>query len=817
MRSDVSFAFRLLRRSPGFTATAVLTLALGIGANTAIFGVVHRIVLDPLQVEAPERLVTMHWQSESGRLSGGSLFGDYVAWRDEAAAFAGVAAEGRLSMALGSDAAAEQVSALLVSAGYFDVLGLTPQVGRWFLAGDDTRNAQPVAVLSDRLWRRRFSGDPGIVGQSVRVTAVPATVVGVAPPGFGGTDLRQPADLFLPLMAAPAIAPVQQNFFSDVEENGFSPSAWLRVIARLDAGAGIDGAQTEADAIARRRREQPGRREPPRVRLIPATQAAVPLGTRGETIRFAAVLAGVAGLVLLVGCANLAGLLLARADGRRRELAVRRALGATRRHLVQQLLTESLLLALAGGAGGLLVARWLTQGLSAFELPGRLRLGALTLGGDVPMLAYAALASVATALLCGVVPAWRASNPAILSTLRVGATASNGGRSRTSALLAAAQVAMSLVLLVGAGLFAHSLRNALRVDLGFDPDGLVVTTVAPALGRYDGDRAERLFEELRDRAAGLPGVVSASVGGAPLIDFTMSTPSLDVDGDTVRVGEQVLINPVGPEYFRTLGLPVLKGRALTARDGADAPAVAVVNASLARRLWGDRDPLGRHLGSRPTPRDAEVVGVVGDAKLTDLARDSQLCVYIPRDQAPMFRTFRTSVIARTSGDPSALVSMIRRVARDLDPDMPLARVTTVGERVGELSMSQRMGATLLGWFSALALALAALGVYGLVTQAVHVRTPEIGLRVALGAEPGQVLRLMLARAWLPVVAGATVGLGAAVLATRFVSSFLFGITATDPASFIGATAMLLAVAFTAAYLPARRATRVEPMVALRSE
>jgi predicted permease len=805
------YGARQLRRAPGLTAAAALTLALGIGATTAIFGLLDRAILRPLPLPHPGRLVVLAMQHSDGGVAWNF---SHAAWREIAARsdlFAGVLAQAPQPLALNAGAGAERVEGEIVSANYFDVLGVAPAMGRGFLPEEGRSGAAAaVVVVGHELWRARLGGDPAILGREVMLNGRPFVIIGVAPAGLGGTVRGRRTELWIPLGAYAVLNP-------DSEDLDDWRASWLFAIARLARDrsrdetqgvlAGVDSGLARSGLFAA------------------GTRTLLYPGARGlgflvsEASRPLTLLLGAVGSVLLIACANVAGLLLARLPGRRQEIAVRLSLGAGRGRLFRQLLTEAALLAAVGGAAGLVFAGWLTDLLLAFRPPTGTAL-ALDAGVDARLLAFAAATCLLTALVFGTAPALRACRPDVLPALNE--WRAGGGSTRRSTLhgaLVVGQVALCLVLLVGAGLFGRSLRNLRGVDVGFDGEGVLLASVDLDAGGYDRTRGAAFFERLLQATAALPGVEAASLASTVTpFPFGSRFDGVRLEGSAAGPEEEIGFdtNAVGPGYFETLRIPILAGRPFGPQDRAGAPRVAIVNETLARRYWPDASPVGRRIlfGPDPSAPSVEIVGVAGDGKYRSLREEPTPNVYFPILQA--YRPLAT-LIVRSGADPDALAAAVLREARGLDPELPLFDVRTLREHVALASSQDRMVTLLTELFGMAATVLALVGLYGLTAYSVAQRAREIGIRMALGARPGDVVALALGHgAWL-VAGGIALGLAGALASGRLVASVLYGVSPRDPATLLAAPLALGAVALFACYLPARRATRVDPMAALRAE
>ncbi len=819
---DLRYALRMLRRSPGFTAVAVLSLALGIGVNTSIFAFIHAILLRPLPVAEPARLVAVyHRNVRQGWLSSSS-YPDYEHYRDHSEVFSGMLAYLRVPMMLRRGELAERVSGELVSADYFSMLGLRAALGRTF-APEEGRaaGASPVVVLSHDLWQRRLGGDPGVVGRTVTIARHAFTVIGVAPRGFRGLvlDWGKPPELWVPVTmyreAVPALADIDVLHLWGMHS--------FLILGRLRPGVTFERAQAAMATLAARatpERDRGFKRESGyTAELSSAQQARFWPAYRGSVVLFLTMLAAVVGVVLLIACFNLANLLLARAARRQREIAVRLSLGAGRGRLVRQFLTESFLLSLVGGVAGLAVAAWTTGFLASFHDPFKIPLS-LDTGLDAPVIGFALLLAVLTGALFGVLPALQAPRVNLTSALKVETA---GGGPRRLALrsgLVVAQVALSVVLLVGAGLFVRTLRNATLADPTLDPGNVLLARLDPLTQGYDEARVKSFYPRLLERIQALPGVRSAALvwivplggmrGGTDIV-----TESRERPGE--KQTTQVDYNVISPDYFATVGLPVLRGRAFTDRDREGALPVAIVNEQLARRFWPREDPMGKRFrltGRGSQEVEVEVVGVVRDGRFRNFRQPIRPCFYLSLWQ---HSRGEMSLEVRAAGDPALLIAAVRAEVRALDKDLLLPEILTLKSH-RDLGLSQeRLTAALLGGLGLLALALVAIGTYGVISFSVAQRTREIGIRLALGARTSEVLRMVLRQGLAPVLAGLGIGLAAALALGCFIASLLYEVRPADPLTLAVTGSVLIAVALVACLLPARRASKVDPVEALRYE
>jgi predicted permease len=816
---DVRYAGRALRRSPAFTLAGVLTLALGIGATTAIYTLVEAVVLHPLPVDEADRVVRL-LSGEGDATTRGFTYPAYLRFRDQTgAAFdaAGASAEAGVRVTVGDDS--RQVLAAFVNEEYFDAVGIQAARGRLFARSEHAAGAEPAVILTDAFWRARLGADPAAIGRTIQLANATATIAGVAPRGFRGLDLSIPVDLFVPLMSAPLVLP-PANYFHDtpavVGGLTYSPQAWVGVTARLKRDVPI----SQAEALLSSVRIEPAagaRRQGAALRLVPATNLARGMRSGHQAARFATLLAAVVSLVLLVGCANLSGLLLARYEQRRRETAVRLALGAERARVVRLFLAESLLLSLLGAGAGLLFARWMLDAMGELVIPGRIPLDALQLAVTERAVVFSGAAALFTAAVAGLLPAWLGSRLDLAAGLNTRLATPNG-RGFVRGALVTGQVALSLVLIVGAMLFVRSLRAALATDVGVDTSRIAYASVSFWTAGYDAAGLARFTQRVVEALAAQPGVERATYGALPLADVPGSGVRYVIDGQPRNLSRTLEFG-CGPDYFATIGVEIVEGRALAPQDARPgSPPVVVVNDAFARQAWPGAGALGRRIVTYPRGPELEVVGVARDGKYAALSEQGRLAIYLPwhlvrRQAAGARETF----VVRSRHAARAALPLLRQEIRRADPRLPIMAAGTLDERIAALAMTQRIGASLLGWFSAVAFALAIVGIYGLIAYAVTRRTHEIGIHIALGADPATIVARMMRRSLMPVAFGVMAGLGGAVWLSHFAAGFLFGIAATDPASFAGATLLLLVAAAAASYIPARRAARVDPMAALRAE
>jgi len=840
---DLRYGARMLLKQPSFTLIAVLSLAVGIGANTAIFSLVDAVLLKSLPVKEPERLVQFKWVAGSsfrGFGYDGSARTDektgvrvntsfprqtFEQFRQQQSALTDLFAFAELEQVNASfDGEAEVASGQVVSGGYFTGLGVRPLLGRALTTEDDRSAAPAVAVLSYHYWERRFGANPAVIGKQINLNNAAFTIIGVTPPEFAGTTGRGNApDLTIPLLMEPLV----RGDNSNLNRQGLW---WLLVMGRLQPSATPEQARAELEPILQRTGLENLRRPPNQTQAEPVApqdypRLTVASGRRGDTDfgwyqrRSLYLLMTVVGLVLLIACTNVANLLLVRAAERRKEIAVRLALGAGRGRLVRQLLTESVLLAVAGGALGLLFALWGRDLLLSLRFPGRETLPFQT-SLDWRVLAFTFVVSVLTGLLFGMAPAWRATRVDLTPALKDAGRSSAGySRSGFGKSLVVTQVALSLLLLIGAGLFLRTLRNLQHVAPGFNVQNLLLFRADPRLSGYQGERLKGLYQRMFERIEAVPGVRSVTFSRHPLLAGSSRRSGFYRAGQAVDGTNPppAHVHIVRANFFETMQLPVQLGRGLSPQDDASAPRVAVINQTLARRFFPNENPVGKRISFDPDrPGELEIVGVAQDAKYTSLRAEIPPTIYISWLQE-LRGLGQMNFEVRTSGDPANFLAAIRQAVREVDGNLPLFDVRTQVEQASQSLAEERLFAALLSFFGFLALALAALGLYGVLTASVAQRTQEIGIRMALGAETRHVLRLVIGQGVLLVSVGIAVGLAVAYWLTQWLSSWLYGVGVTDPLTFGLITALLTLVALLACYIPARRATKVDPMIALRYE
>jgi macrolide transport system ATP-binding/permease protein len=805
LAQDFKFAWRMLVRRPAFTLVAVLILGLGIGANTTIFSWTQAILLSPLSgVARQDRILVVRGVTSSRE--GLSL--SYPDFQDLRAAkpddVADLVAFRLLPMNLRTGDEPIRVFGELVSTNFFEFFGVTPVLGRGFRPDEGTApDRDAVAVISHELWRRVFAADPATVGRSVILNGRSFTIVGVAPPGFRGSVAAVVLDVFVPV--------TMQRAVMTGDRLALRGGGWLEVYARIADGASARQVQENMKlAGARLAAQHPESNRGRELRAVPLWRA----GASSVLLPVMGTLIGMVAVVLLIACANVAGLLLTRATGRQREIAVRLAIGAGRWQVVRQMLVENLLLSAAGCIAGVVFARWASGMLDAFvpRTPFPLRFDA---GMDAQGVAFALALTVLTAIISGVMPALRASRPQVGMALKESSPTSTGPSSRLRRLLVVGQVGLSVVLLVCASLFARSLSHAGSVDPGFTLRQGLLASIDLLPGGYDETRGGVFMQRLLERVSALPNVTGATVARTMPLDVGGSSDmTVTVDGYTPREGEEVMAyyNQVGPGYFETMGIPLVKGRGVTSRDAAGQPAVAVVNETMARRYWPGRDPIGATIRFGRGP--VTIVGVARDGKYSRLSEDPRNYIYLPALQ-----NYRPDLVlhVKTDADPAIVLPAVRAAVRELDPNLPLFDVRTIDEHMRISTFIARMAASMLGLFGILGVLLAGVGLYGVIAFNAAQRTREIGLRMALGAGRGQVVWLVLRDGFVLAAIGIAVGLGLAFGAGRLVAGQLTGVSGADPVSFAGTAALLGAVAAIACLLPARRASALNPLTALRRE
>ncbi|HTH03958.1 MAG TPA: ABC transporter permease [Vicinamibacterales bacterium] len=844
MLRDLRHAARVLLQAKGWTTVVVISLALGIGANTALFSAINGLLLKRIPVQDPDSLVRLRWSGKNDMVTSSSDYGFSAkddAGREVRTTFSypmykqfladnrtmtdllACAPFGRVSVVV--DGQAEIADAFLSTGNYYRVLGINASLGRTLVPEDDTPSAPPAAVISARYWRSRFGSDPATVGKLIRINNVPVTIVGVLPPSFtgiqqavsNGHDVLMPVSLEGQLSTGPAAPSPRVSRPTDW---------WLQVMGRLKPGAtaaqvrgnlegvfqqtaraGLNSYLSSIPDSERSTMRNRNRKEVPNLKVDSGSRGIYDANTSDK--RAVTILSIVVALVLLIVCANVANLLLSRAAVRRKEISVRLSLGATRWRLVRQLLTESLLLASIGGALGIAIGHWGKR-----LLPGS--------PGDPTQLDWRVLAFVAavtglTGLVFGVAPALRATGVSVNTALKETGRSVIGSRSLLSRILLIVQVAISIVLLVGAGLFLRTLQNLRHVDVGFNAENLVLFRVNPQLNRYDDQRTRSLYDQLLERLRAVPGVKGAAGSNPALLSGSVNSTGIFVQGRTYTPESVTSINRlvVTPGFFEMMEIPILIGRGLTTRDDENAPKVLVINEAAVRKYFPGESPIGKRVGNSPEENGQfEIVGIARDVKYNSVRDSAPPTMFVPYRQS---RGGSIMVEVRTAGAPTSVMTAIRETVRQIDPNLPVMDMSTQMEQIERRFLQERVFANAYLLFGGLALALAAIGIFGLMSYSVARRTNEIGIRMALGARSQDVLRLIMRESMILVAVGVVIGVAIALGTSRFVASLLFGLPPTDLFSMCVAMIVMIAVSAFAGYLPARRASRVDPMVALHQE
>lgn len=798
MLADLRFGIRSLARRRGYAAACVVTLGLATSVPFAALALVDAALLRPIPLHEPDRVFTLRTREGDT----GFLYRELERVLGLTGVFEAVAGRGRYGVSVATEAGAHRMGVSFVTERFFDVVGHRPALGRGFAPAEHRAGAAPVVVVTDAFWRARLGGDPKAIGRTIGIAGREAVVVGVLPRGFRGLSLDAPVDVFMPLFAAALVAP-PGNYFDDgtvvVDGSAYDPMRWISITARLKAGASAAGAEAALNTmpgVDGRARTGPAGGA---IRLARTTRVALSPRIRAQVVEFVGMLVAASGLILFAGCASVAGMMLVRQDRRRREMAVRSWLGAGRLRVVRLFLVEAMLLTSVGAAAGLLIARWLGQAAgSLVTLPGGVEMTAWPpAGGAGRMAGLAALAAVLTGVLCGLAPALRSVD------LRRG----RSGRWRGTVL--AGQVAVVVALTIGAGLFIRSMQAVAGADVGFESRGLAYATVAfDDRGHVERlARARDLYYRVVPRLAARPGVEAVTFGNLPLVGNPLSGARVEVDGGIRELPARLEVFFGGPGYVRTLGLRLLAGRDLGDRDVEGREPVAVVSAALARRLWGERDPLGARFTSLPL-RDVRVVGVVGDGRFGRRLRDTAgFAAFLPWEQNRLLASWSGAVFGRTAGDAGALAAAMRREIRAFDGDLRITAAQTFRDRLGALGSPQRVGAVILSGLGGFALLLAVVGVYGSVTQAAAGRAREIGIRIALGARRADVVGTLSSRTLAYAGIGAAAGVGAAAAFGALAEPHLFEVAPRDPATYAAMTSAVAAAAALAGLAAALRASR----------
>ena len=805
---DIRYGWRQLLKRPGFTALAILSMALGIGANTAIFSLVDTVLLRPLPVRDPSQLIAVDGQLRNGTEFTLQSYLNYKDYRDRNTVFSGLLAYRFVVASLSHNGINERVWGFDVSGNYFDGLGVKPALGRSFLAEEDqTPDSHPVVILSHACWQKRFAGDPAIVGQKILLNTHPFTVVGVAPKGFVGTEVAYAPEFWVPMMMSKQIEPGSTWLDDRASDNLF-------VVGRLKPGTTVAQAKAQLDVVTEQMaKEHPKENAGRRVLLMPPGLFIPDI--RNSIFAFSGLLAVVGALVLLLACVNLANLLLARATERRKEIGIRLAVGASRSRLVRQLLTESVLLSVMGGGVGLLFAIWTNQLVASIKLPTDIAL-LFDLRIDWRVLVFTLVLSLLTGIAFSLIPALQSSKPDLVPALKDENSLAGFRRSRLRNALVIAQIALSLVLLISAGLIVRSLQAAQRMRPGFNPQNAIALSFDLGLQGYDDAKGRAFYRRVMDRAAAIPGVRSVAATDVLPLALDYSSNTVYIEGQPVRSkSEMPVVIPysASPGFFETMGMP-LRGRNFLPNEDKKDSRVAVVNETFARRFFPGQDPIGkRYNHTGPNDPFWQIIGVVPDGKYNTLGEEPKAVVYRP------LRYFdgQFTLIARTDGDPRVVLAALRRAVQELDPTLPIYDAKTLTEHMNIPLFPAKMAAGILASFGVLALLLAAVGIYGVMSYVVAGRTREIGLRMALGAQTADVLRLILRQGMLLAMIGTIIGLTIGLGGTHLLKTLLYGVSAADPVTFAIVTLLLGSVTFFACWLPALRAARVDPMNALRAE
>jgi putative ABC transport system permease protein len=801
--SGVRYAFRQLLRSPGFTLVAILGLALGIGANVAFFSVVNSVFLRPLPYREPDRLVRLRSTNEAQNLTRvGFSYSRYLAVQEQQQVFSELALSIGNPFTLTGRGDPEQIIGLLTSAALLPALGLQPAIGRNFSPAEDLPGGQHVVLISHAMWQQRFNRDPSVLGQTLTLDGAPYVIIGVLPEAATAFPLDQ-LQIWVPRPAeVPFLAPSQLN----------GGSFFFRAIARLRPGVSLTQAQEAMNIVAANyRAANPANVDAPsKINVVPLLDDAV-----GQQRESYLLLFGAVGCVLLIACANIANLVLARFAGRRREIAARFALGATRFDVIRQLVTESMLLAILGGAAGVLLAQWALAGLVALGADFIPRAAEIRI--DPLALAFAVAVSLAAGLAIGLLPAWQAAGVNVQEALKEGGHGSVGSGGRLRSGLLVAEVSLSLVLLIAVGLLLTSFARLQQVKPGFEPEGIFTAQLALPPTRYDHDKLVAFYEQFYQRLSTLPGSTSAALTDRVPLTGGQGPTVVAIGGRPLPpLSERPFANRhlISPRYFATLGIPILAGRDFDERDSSRVPHVVIVNETFARRHFPGENPIGRTLVTGMAQLPSQIVGVVADVRSTSLNAPPDADYFLPALQRP--EAF-TNILVRTNVSPAAMLPVVREALRSVDPDLPLLQPQPLSARVARTVADRKVALMLLGGFAVLALVLASLGVYSVVAHFVTFRTSEIGLRMALGATPGVVMRMVLSHGRRLTLIGIVVGIAGALAVSRLLQQTLFEVDATNPLVYLALSVFLLLITECASWFPARRATRIDPAIALRAE
>jgi len=814
---DIRYGVRMFAKNPGVTLVAVITLALGIGANTAIFSGVNAFLMRPLPVPNSHELVRPMEMAEDRGLHDEMSYPDFLDYRNQATSFAGLTAEDMIQVAINSENQNDVIWGQIVSASYFDVMQVKPIMGRTFLPDEDkTIGGNPVVVLGHSFWQRRMASDPNIAGKKVQLNNRAYEVIGVAPEFFHGSKFALAMDFWVPISMADEL----RRDPGLLAERG---SHWMGVIGRLKPGVSMDQAAAEMTAIAARLNQTYPDNRAKNTQATVMGEVEGRFEDMGGVFKSAGAIAmAIVGLILLIACANVANLMLARAAARRKEIGIRLALGANRARLIRQLLTESLLLSLVGGALGLLLAFWVSDLMEGFIPVLEYNIISDFFALDSRALVFTVIVSLGTGLVFGLAPAWQSSNPDVVPVLKGDPEAALRGKRRAFGLrnvLVVAQVALSLVVLVCGGLFIKSFRKAQTMDAGFDnPNGLIVS-LSPQLVGYDEEQTKNFYKQIVERVSHVPGIDAASVARTlPLGDSSNSNGPILKEGETLErgsAGRNIMTNVISPGFFKTMQIPILEGRDFDDRDQQKTPRVVIVNQRMAQMLWPGESAVGKRILIGIDSRDPlEVVGVVKTGKYRALAEDSKPFFYYPTGQR---RPGTMMLVMRSSVDPRSLVSAVRGEVQALDRRVPVSGVKTMDEHKTYALWAPNMAASFSLAFGVVAILLSAVGLYSVMAYVVSQRTREVGIRMALGANRADVLKMITRQGMRLAAVGVGIGLLLSLALAQVLSSLLIGVSGYDVTTFILVPTLLAGVALVACYLPARRATKVDPLVALRYE
>ena len=814
---DLRYAIRMLIKTPGVTLVAVITLALGIGANTAIFSSVSAFTSRPLPVPKPDQLIRPVEIAEDRGTADNFSYPDFVDYRNQSTVFSGLCAEDMVQVAIDTQEQNDVIWGQIVSGNFFDMLQIKPVMGRAFAPDEDgAPGAHPVVVLGHSLWQRRFASDPNIVGKTLRLNNRQFQVIGVAPESFKGTKFGLSMDFWAPMAMVGELSGSADLLTS-------RDSHWLTILGRLKPGVGVSQASAEMNAISLRLNQAYMDERSNNTQAKVVTEIDGRWGEAATVIKTGGMLAmAIVALVLLIACANVANLLLARAAARRKEIGIRLALGASRARLIRQLLTESLLLSLIGGGLGLLLANWMTDLMQGFIPVLQYNVVEDFFALDSRALMFTLVISVATGIVFGLAPAWNSSNPDVVPVLKGGSGIVEKGRTRRVTLrssLVVAQVALSLVVLVCAGLFIKSFRKAQQMDPGFDTKNAVLMTLNPPLVGYDNDRTRNFYQQITERARSIPGVEAVALTRLmPLGDSSNSNGPVLKEGETLArgsAGRDITTNVISPDYFKAMQIPLMEGRDFDDRDREKTQRVVIVNQRMAQVLWPNESAVGKRIFIGADSHDPlEVVGVVKTGKYRTLAEDPRMFFYYPLSQR---RPGIMTMVMRTNGDPRNFVGALRHEVQQLDRAVPMSAVKTMEQHMTWPLWGPSLAATLALAFGVIALLLSSIGLYSVMAYVVSQRTKEVGIRMALGASRHDVLKMITSQGMRLAIVGAGLGLVLALLLAKVMSSLLIGVSGYDVTTFVIVAVVLSVVAFVASYLPARRATKVNPLIALRYE